>query len=563
MKEDRTTFETLEAAFIEGRLSRRELLRRSALIGASAAAAHLLGSLGLARPAHAQGTPKKGGTLVIAKESELDILDPHSAGGWVTWRVSKQMHEGLIDEDLTQANVPYPKLVPKLATSWDISKDSLTYTFKLRKGVKFHDGTPFDAAAVKYNIDRCAAKDAPQFYARANAYTTWIWQFLKEVKTPDEGTVQIVLREPYGDFLRQLVQGGGGAAVFISPTALKKYGNEGIAEHPTGTGPFRFVERVRGEKVVTERNPAYWGTQPYLDRIIDRPMPEPAARMTALQAGEVDMIYVPHPDGIAELKTKGFKLEQGPAPHVWYFAFNLKDKNYQDVRVRRAINMAIDREGMAKQLLKGTAVAARGLQAPCCPSYDPNFKDYPYDPAQAKKLLAEAGFPNGFETVWQTSVDGSGQLIPVPMAEWIQRDLAKIGIRMKLRTYEWITYIGYWIKGMDDASNKVGGQQMSWGMTSDYWLDIVTNSSHIAPPGGAGQNGGYYTGADAMLNAARGEMDEGKRAALYRKINQKIKEDAPAVPIINDLAPLMLSPKVKGFVHAPEEWYDMTTVWLA
>ena len=323
------------------------------------------------------------------------------------------------------------------------------------------------------------------------------------------------------------------------------------------------MERVRGEKVVTERNKAYWGTQPYLDRIIDRPMPEPAARMTALQAGEVDMIYVPHPDGIADLKAKGFMLEQGPAPHVWYFAFNLRDKNYQDIRVRRAINMAIDREGMAKQLLKGTAVAARGMQAPCCPSYDPNFKDYPYDPAQAKKLMAEAGFANGFDTVWQTSVDGSGQLIPVPMAEWIQRDLAKIGVRMKLRTYEWITYIGYWIKGMDDASNKVGSQQMSWGMTSDYWIDIVTNSSHIAPTGGAGQNGGYYTGADAMLNAARVEMDEGKRSAMYRKINQKIKDDAPAVPIINDLAPLMLSPKVKGFVHAPEEWYDMTTVWIA
>ena len=221
MDEKRTAFEALEAAFIEGRLSRRDLLRRSALIGAGASAASLLGSLGLARPARAQ-TPKKGGTLVIAKESELDILDPHSAGGWVTWRVSKQMHEGLIDEDLTQANVPYPKLIPKLATSWDISKDSLTYTFKLRKGVKFHDGTNFDAAAVKYNIDRCAAKDVPQFYPRANAYTQWIWQFLKEVKTPDEGTVQIVLREPYGDFLRQLVQGGGGGGGVISPPPRKK-----------------------------------------------------------------------------------------------------------------------------------------------------------------------------------------------------------------------------------------------------------------------------------------------------------------------------------------------------
>jgi len=196
MDEDRIGFETLEEAFVEGRLSRRDFIKRSAQIGAGASAMAVLSSLGLSTPARAQGQPKKGGTLVIAKESELDILDPHSAGGWVTWRVSKQMHEGLIDEDLTQANVPYPKLIPKLATSWDISKDSLTYTFKLRKGVKFHDGTAFDAAAVKYNIDRCAAKDAPQFYARANAYTTWIWQFLKEVKTPDEGTVQIVLREP-------------------------------------------------------------------------------------------------------------------------------------------------------------------------------------------------------------------------------------------------------------------------------------------------------------------------------------------------------------------------------
>src|SRR5262249_51392296 len=243
MEEDRTTFETLEAAFVEGRLSRRQFLRRSALIGATASAMSLLASLGLPTRARAQ-TPKKGGTLVIAKESELDILDPHSAGGWVTWRGRKQMHEGLIGEDPTPADVPEPKLTPKLATSWDVSKDSLTYTFKLRKGVKFHDGTPFDAAAVKYNIDRCAAKDAPQFYPRANAYTTWIWQFLKEVKTPDEGTVQLVLREPYGDFLRQLVQGGGGAAGVISPNALQQHGNEGIPQHPTGTRPLPLLERV-------------------------------------------------------------------------------------------------------------------------------------------------------------------------------------------------------------------------------------------------------------------------------------------------------------------------------
>jgi hypothetical protein len=196
MEEDRPAFEMLEAAFVDGRLTRRDFLRRSAQIGATAPAMAVLGSMGLAKPARAQDRPKRGGTLVIAKESELDILDPHSAGGWVTWRVSKQMHEGLIDEDLTQANVPYPRLIPKLATSWDISKDALTYTFKLRKGVKFHDGTPFDAAAVKFNVERCYKEDAPHFYPRANAYTRWIWQFLKEVKTPDEGTVQFVLNSP-------------------------------------------------------------------------------------------------------------------------------------------------------------------------------------------------------------------------------------------------------------------------------------------------------------------------------------------------------------------------------
>ena len=114
--------------------------------------------------------------------------------------------------------------------------------------------------------------------------------------------------------------------------------------------------------------------------------------------------------------------------------------------------------------------------------------------------MTEAGFANGFETMCRTSVDGTGQLIPVAMAEWIQRDLAKVGIKMKLRTFDWITYIGYWIKGMDDPSNKVGSQQMSWGMTSDYWLDIVTHSSHVAPAGGAGQNGGYYSGADTLLD---------------------------------------------------------------
>ena len=543
------------------RLDRRRLIQ---LAGASVGATMVggIGVSGRSPVAHAQDEPKAGGTLIYAMESEADVLDTQQAGGWVTWRINRHIYEPLVAQDLTRTDVAQPPLVPGLATSWEVSPDGLAYTFKLREGVRFHDGTPWDAAAAKFNIDRMTDENFEFYSARAAGFTFFQWQATKEIQILDPMTIRVVQNRPFGEFLNQQVQGTGGPYM-ISPTAIRTYGNDKIPEHPIGTGPFKFKERVQNEKIVLERNDDYWGEKPYLDQIIWRPMPEPAARVNALKAGEVDLIAVPPPDAIDDLTNSGFVVsvaEGRNVPHVWYIHLNMKDPVFQDVRIRQAIQHAIDKQGMATSLLRDTAFRAEGLQAPGNLSFDPDFKIYEYDVDKAKSLLAEAGFPNGLdqELVFQTSTAGSGQLLPIPMMEWIQRDLEQIGIKIKIDAFEWITYIGMWAAGIPDG---VHGMQFSWGQTSGYWLDFTTNTANATP--GCCNIGSYSNPAvDELLNAAFGELDDNKRADFYRQADKLIMADATFIPVVNDRAPYVMAQHVKGFVHPPEEAFDLTTVWL-
>lgn len=504
--------------------------------------------------------PKKGGALVFGIEAEPDVLDPHREGGWITFRVTHQIFESLVTEDLSKpaTDVSLPPLKGGLAEKWDVSADGKTYTFYLRKGVKFHDGELFNAQAVDFNIRRVWDKKFPYYDARSSI-GLHTWQALKEIKIVDDSTIQLILDRPFEPFLRMIAQGSMGTASIMSPAALKKYGQDQVGEHPTGTGPFKFVERVRGQKIVLARNEEYWGQKAYLDRVIFRPLPEAASRVTALQTGEADLIAVPPPDSVDQLKSKGFDVIMGTVPHVWYLAMNFKDPIIsKDVRVRQAIAMAIDREGMAKNLLKDTATAAYSIQSPANEAFDPAFKDYAYDPDKAKKLLADAGFPNGFETTFQVSVDGSGQLIPVPMAEWIQRDLAKIGIKVRLDTYEWNTYLGKWVGGMEPG---IGFNQMSWGFSTPYFLYIIAHSKYAAP---VGLNSGRYNNkaVDDLMDKATQELDPKKAQPLWRQVNEQLSKDAAFIPIISDKAPHAMTKKVKGFVVPAQEWFDLSLVWL-
>ena len=502
--------------------------------------------------------PRKGGILSVGIESGIDVLDPHRHGGWMTYRVVRNIFEGLVDKDLTLGDVAYSPIIPRLAKSWEITSDGLTYTFHLREGVRFHDGTLFDAEAVKFNIERMTNPESPQFDPKSAHYSIFIWRYLSAVEVVDPLTVRIRLSEPFSDFLPQLTEGGLGSGNILSPSSWRRYGNEHIKDHPIGTGPFRFLERGKKGEVVLEKNYDYWDKIPFLDRLIFKPLPDPATRVAALQVGEVDIIFVPPPDTIEILKKAGFMVIQGPVPHIWFIYLNMKDHRMQNPLVRKAINMAINKERLAKELLRGTAKVAHGLQAPCCPSYDSSFFDYSYSPREAKKLLKEAGYPNGLEMTFQTSTAGSGQLIPIQIAEWIKQDLAKVGINCKLDLHEWIHYIGMWAQGIPEG---VEANQISWGMSSDYWLEIVAHSKSCAPNG---RNSGYYKNVkvDRLLDRARVEHNEQKKVALYRKANAIITEDAAYVPIVNDLAPIVMNKKVKGFIHAPAEWYDFTRVWV-
>ncbi|MGV9797523.1 ABC transporter substrate-binding protein [Mycobacterium sp. NPDC003449] len=523
-------------------------------------AAGVIAILGIASLAGcSRGPVHTGNVFVIAIESEADILDPQVAGGWVTWRINRQIFEPLVDEDLSipSAQATVPPLRPGLAESWDISPDGLEYTFHIRHGVHFHDGTPLNAQAVEYNIRRMWDKNSPMYSARAAGQTSFVWKFVQSVKTVDDHTLKVRLDQPFSEFLRMLAQGGNGSAAIISPTALQTYGDD-VADHPVGTGPFKFKERIRGERIDLVRNDDYWGTVPALDGVVFRPLPDPSARTAALRSGDVDMIAVPNPDSIDNLVNEGYQLSEGIPPHTWYLSFNMKDKYTSIPQVREAINLAVDREGMARDLLRGSVNAAYGVQALSAGGYVERRDAYERNLDKARKLLASVGLGNGFQTTLITSTDGSGQIMPAQMAEFVQQNLAEIGINVHIQTQEWISYLGVWARGMQDG---VGMAQMSWGMTSPYWLYIVTSSELQAPDG---PNVGYYANPalDKAMHNAITALDPDEAARWWHRANNIVSDDAALVPIVNDKAPYVLAPYVSGFVSASEEWYDLTTVRL-
>ncbi len=562
-------------------LTRYECDRRTFLKSAAAGIGSVACS-GLPRLAWAKSAsdrPRHGGTIVYAMEAEPDILDPQSCGGWHTSRLVLQMYDQLVEHDLT---VPWnkgapPKLVGSLASDWEISPDGLEYTFNLRKGVKFHDGTLFDAEAVKFNLERIWDESKPHFYPRAKAYRAADVYFLTAVEVIDTHKVKLILKEPFNSLLLRFANLGPGMVSMISPTALKKYGNEDIALHPTGTGPFRFVERVHGDRVVMERNPEYWGGNPkvgpFLDKIVVKPVPDAAARVAGLRSGDFDMIIVPVPDSKEQLKKEGFVWDQGTVHHNWYWAYNMRDPLFQNKKVRQAMNYGINRPALCKDLLHDTAFPMEnGIVPPGMLSYDPNYKGYPYDPVKAKQLLKEAGYPDGFTTTFVVSTDGSGQLIPVPIAERVQSDMRAIGVNMKIEATEWVSYFTKWISG---GFNDKGAAQMSFGAPDPFWLEQTIGCTFFVGEVG-GLNTGYYCNpeVDAVMKAARhapppkpGDPYEPwglstEAIKLWRKADRMATEDAPLMLVLSDLNPFVYNKRVHGKVQTALEWFTFRTIWL-
>lgn len=507
-------------------------------------------SIALSAAVHSQA--RAAGTLIWGMPAETDTLDPHATGGWSTYQVTYQIFEGLVKEDLTKPDAVTPPLVPGLAQSWEISEDGLAYTFHLRPNVQFHDGTPFDAEAVKFNFERFWDEKSPNFYPKAKAFVIAYTKWIKSVDVVDPMTVKITLKAPNYQWIRQGLQSYG-QPLMISPASVKQYGNDGVAAHPVGTGPFKFVARDQGVKTELARFDDYWGNKAKLDKVIFRPLQDPATRINALENNEIQMMTTPPWDDIERLVGEGFQLSTNKnVPNFNYIHLNMKNPALQDIRVRKAINMAIDRAGIAKEIYHDTGRAEYGMLSPGTDAYDPNFKSYAYDPEGAKKLLEEAGHKDGLKLIFEIPQYGTGEIVET----WIQRDLKKIGIDVELRKYEWVTYLGKWASGM---TPDIGMNEIGWGMSTPSWIDIVARCDS-APPGG--QNSGYYCNkeVDKFLDQAVLERDPAKAKELYQKVNRIVMDDAAFVPVIDDLQPILLAPNVKGFVNPPEDWYDLSTV---
>jgi peptide/nickel transport system substrate-binding protein len=522
----------------------------------------LLGVLTWQPAAEAQG---RGGVLRIGMTA-ADI--PYTPGqpdqGGEGYRfIGYQMYDALINWDLSQGE-RLPDLVPGLAESWEVSKaDHTKWIFYLRRGVKFHDGSEFNADAVIWNMEHVRNKDAPQFDPKQAAFVDFRIPLLKSWRKIDDYTVEFTTTRPSSFVPYQVCY-----VLFSSPTQWEKLGRDWakVAENPSGTGPFKLTKLVPRERAELERFPEYWDKKrvPKADKVILFPMPEATTRLAALRTGQVDWIEVPPPDGIPTLRQAGFQVILRSYPHNWTYSLNLTGPPWNNKLVRQAANYAIDREGICKSLLNDTCAPAISEVYAGHPWFGSPTARYEYNPQKAKELLKQAGYEGKrIKTSALISTSGSGQMLPLPMNEYIQENLRAVGIDLELVSIEWNTLILRWRKGFQDAENaSLGAMNVSYGFIDPFSTFTRFFHSDSQPP--KSQNIMPYINpeVDKLIEAAELEFDLPKQNQTLAKVHEILVEDAPWVFIVHDLNPRALSPKVKGYVQAQSWFQDLTPVWV-
>jgi peptide/nickel transport system substrate-binding protein len=515
-------------------------------------------------PALAQG---KGGVLRIGMTA-ADI--PYTGGipdqGFEGYRfIGFALYDALINWDLSQGE-RLASLVPGLAESWEVSTaDHTKWIFHLRRGVTFHDGTDFNADAVLWNWDKLRTKDAPQYDARQAGLIAPRISTIQSWRKLDEYTVEFTTMRPTSFVPFQLMY-----VLYTSPTQWEKAGRDwrAFANHPAGTGPFTLSRVVPRERAELEPNHAYWDTKrvPKAAKVVLLPMPEATTRLAALRTGQVDWIEVPPPDAIPSLRQVGMQIFLQSYPHNWTYALNLSRPPWDNKLVRQAANYAVDREGLCKSLLNETCTPAIGEVYSGHPWFGNPKVRYEYNPAKARELLQQAGY-DGTDKRVKTSVlistSGSGQMLPLPMNEFIQENLRAVGIDLELIPIEWNALTQRFRQGLQHPDNaQLGAMNVSFNFLEPW--SAFTRFFHSAsiPPKSVNIMPYLNPEVDRLIEAAEQEFDRSQQDQLLTQVHERIVEDAPWVFIVHDLNPRAMSPKVKGFVQ-PQSWFvDLTLPWV-
>ena len=514
---------------------------------AASALALMLGLMPAAAQEQRDPNAKQGGEIVITYKDDVATLDPAIGYDWQNWSMIKSLFDGLMDYEPGTT-----KLRPELAESYEISEDGKTFTFKLRQGVKFHNGREMTADDVKYTLDRVTNPTTQSpgagFFASIKGYEDVAGgkaESLSGVTVVDPHTVKIELSRPDATFLHVMALN---FSHVVPKEAVEEHGAD-FGKHPVGTGAFKMAEWTLGQRLVFERNADYWNKGlPYLDKITFEIGQEPIVALLRLQNGEVD---VPG-DGIPPAKFQEVmndpaqkeRVVEGGQLHTGYITMNTTMPPFDNVKVRQAVNMAINKDRIV-QMINNRAVPANQPLPPSMPGYAKDYKGYAYDVEKAKALLAEAGHPDGFETeLFVMNTDPNPRI-----AQAIQQDLSAIGIKANLQSLAQANVIA--------AGGEKNGAPMIWSGGMAWIADFPDPSNFYGPIlgcGGAvpgGWNWAWYCNeeldkkaaeADSITDPARAE----ERYKMWSDIYVKIMEDAPWAPVFNEQRFTMRSPRMAG-----------------
>jgi ABC-type transport system substrate-binding protein len=476
--------------------------------------------------------------------------------------VGYALYEALVRWDLSQGE-RLPDIVPGLAESWAVDKDDVhKWRFHLRRGVKFHDGSEFNADAVIWNWDKIRNKEAPQYDAKQAAEIAFRITAIKDYRKLDDYTVEFTTTRPSSFVPFQVVY-----VLYSSPAQWEKVGRDwrAFAERPSGTGPFKMTRFVPRERAEYEPNTEYWDKSrlPRADKVILLPMPEVTTRLAALRTGQVDWIEVPPPDAIPLLRQANFQIFLRSYPHVWPYALNLRVAPWDNKLVRQAANYAIDREGLCKSLLNNTCIPATGVVYPGHPWFGHPQRTYAYDPKRAKDLMKQAGYDGKrVKTSFLISTSGSGQMLPLPMNEYVQENLREIGIDVELIPIEWNTLTVWGRKGFVEEHAQTGAVNISYNFVEPFSAFVRFFHSASVPPRSVNIMHYINPEADRLIEAAEASFDPKVRDETLGKLHELVMDDAPWIFVVHDLNPRAMSPKVKGFVQ-PQSWFvDLTLPWV-
>jgi ABC-type transport system substrate-binding protein len=518
--------------------SRTSISRRSVLKGAAAAGAFVATRPNIVRAADT-------GTLVVSMQADPTGFDPEAVLNNSSGFVMATVFDGLVNYKSGTVEVG-----PGLAESWDVSEDGKTYTFHLRKGVNFHDGTPFNAQTFIQGMDRLKKDDPNSIYntGPVESYIDFTYGAVDSYKAVDDSTVAFQLKHAFAPFLTSLAMVWNGV---VSPAAAIKLGKE-FRNNPVGTGPFIFKEWRHNDQITLEANKDYWGGAPKVDRLIFKINPDAQASLLALRQGDVHILADVNTQLVPAIKADSdLKLMTQPGLAISGMGLPFDVAPFNDKRVRQALNFAVDRDAIDNSLFKGLAVPMTSPLPEAQWSFDPSLKGYAYDPGKAKSLLAEAGLPDGFKVELLTYNSARGYNPAGPeLAVALQGYLKKVGIDVSIKQMEMGSFLSQIRSGKYEGMFMVGWTGDNG--DPDNFLYELFSSDNIP----VGDTSRYKNDqVDTILRQAQQEADHDKRVALYQQAQKIILDDAPWVFINSVEQVRATSKRVQGYVLNPTQMF--------